>query len=159
MHICRVSDSVMSSSSRLHGVQPARLLCPWNSPGKNTGVDNLFSSGDLSDPRIEPGSPALQADSLPSETPGKPHWTSGIYGITEFPNLPQRFCKVKGHTFALFPPEVNYFFQEMTFVFLAYNLLRCFKKNPNNWNLEIDNLPQMGDAIYFQKPVENFFLL
>ena len=22
----------------LHGLQPARVLCPWNSPGKNTGV-------------------------------------------------------------------------------------------------------------------------
>ena len=32
-----------------------------------------FSSpGDLSDPRVEPGSPALQADSLPSEPPGNP---------------------------------------------------------------------------------------
>ena len=32
-----------------------------------------FSSpGDLPDPRIEPGSHALQADSLPSEPPGKP---------------------------------------------------------------------------------------
>ena len=31
-----------------------------------------FSSpGDLPDPGIEPGSPALQADSLPSEPPGK----------------------------------------------------------------------------------------
>ena len=30
-----------------------------------------FSSpGDLSDPRFEPGSPSLQADSLPSEPPG-----------------------------------------------------------------------------------------
>ena len=29
-------------------------------------------SGDLLDPGIEPGSPALQADSLPSEPPGKP---------------------------------------------------------------------------------------
>ena len=27
--------------------------------------------GDLPDPRIEPGSPALQADSSPSEPPGK----------------------------------------------------------------------------------------
>ena len=27
------------------------------------------SPGDLTDPGIEPGSPALQADSLPSETP------------------------------------------------------------------------------------------
>ena len=30
------------------------------------------SLGDLSDPGIEPGSPALQADYLPSEPPGKP---------------------------------------------------------------------------------------
>ena len=28
----------MSDSSRLHGLQPTRLLCPWNFPGKNTGV-------------------------------------------------------------------------------------------------------------------------
>ena len=30
------------------------------------------SPGDLSRPGIKPGSPALQADSLPSEPPGKP---------------------------------------------------------------------------------------
>ena len=30
------------------------------------------SPGNLPDPGIEPGSPALQADSLPSEPPGKP---------------------------------------------------------------------------------------
>ena len=29
--------------------------------------------GDLPDPGIEPRSSALQADSLPSEPPGKPH--------------------------------------------------------------------------------------
>ena len=32
------------------------------------------SPGDLPNPGIEPGSPALQADPLPSEPPGKPHW-------------------------------------------------------------------------------------
>ena len=30
------------------------------------------SPGDHPDPETEPGSPALQADSLPSEPPGKP---------------------------------------------------------------------------------------
>ena len=25
-----------------HGLQPARLLCPWDFPGKNTGVGSLF---------------------------------------------------------------------------------------------------------------------
>ena len=32
------NHSVMTNSLRLHGLQPARLLCPWNSPGQNTGV-------------------------------------------------------------------------------------------------------------------------
>ena len=34
--------SVMSDSLRPHGLQPARLFCPWDSPGKNTGVDCHF---------------------------------------------------------------------------------------------------------------------
>ena len=40
------------------------LLCPWNSPGKNTGVGCHSSPGDLLDPGIEPGSPTLLADTL-----------------------------------------------------------------------------------------------
>ena len=33
-----VSRSVMSYSLQSHGLQPARLLCPWDSSGKNTRV-------------------------------------------------------------------------------------------------------------------------
>ena len=36
-----------------------KLLCPWNSPGKNIESGLPFPS-----PGIKPGSPALQADSL-----------------------------------------------------------------------------------------------
>ena len=32
------SCSVVSDSSQPCGLHPARLLCPWDSPGKNTGV-------------------------------------------------------------------------------------------------------------------------
>ena len=32
------SRSVMSDSLWPHGFQPGRLLCPWDSPGKNAGV-------------------------------------------------------------------------------------------------------------------------
>ena len=35
---CMLSCSVTSDSLRPHGLQPTRLLCPWKSPGKNTGV-------------------------------------------------------------------------------------------------------------------------
>ena len=42
---------------------------------KNTGVGCHFPSpGYLPDQRIQPGSPTLQADSLPSEPPGKPSY-------------------------------------------------------------------------------------
>ena len=32
----------MSDSLRPHGLQPTRVLCPWDSPGKNTGVGCHF---------------------------------------------------------------------------------------------------------------------
>ena len=32
------SHSVVSDSLQPHGLQPTRLLCPWNSPSKDTGV-------------------------------------------------------------------------------------------------------------------------
>ena len=32
------SHSVMSDSSQPHGLKPTRLLCPWDLPGKSTGV-------------------------------------------------------------------------------------------------------------------------
>ena len=37
-----VNLSVVSNSWRPRGLQPARLLCPWDSPGRNTGVGSHF---------------------------------------------------------------------------------------------------------------------
>ena len=37
LHACYVT-SVTSDSVRPYGLQPIRLLCPWDSPGKNIGV-------------------------------------------------------------------------------------------------------------------------
>ena len=31
----------MSDSLRVHGLEPVRLFCPWNSPGQNTRVSSL----------------------------------------------------------------------------------------------------------------------
>ena len=33
-----VSPSAMSDPLQPHGLQPTRLLCPWDSPGKNSGM-------------------------------------------------------------------------------------------------------------------------
>ena len=67
-----VSHSVVSDScnpmdcsppgSSVHGILQARIL-EWVA---------FPSPGDLPDPGIEPGSPALQSVSLASEPPGKP---------------------------------------------------------------------------------------
>ena len=71
----------MPDSLRSHGLYTARLLCSWNYSGKNTGVGSqpFPSPGDLPNPGIKPGSPELQADSLPpkpqgSELPQQSHY-------------------------------------------------------------------------------------
>ena len=49
-----------------------------------------FSSpGDLPDPGIKPGSPALQADALPSEPPGK---SGGRRGLKQKPRVHVLAC-------------------------------------------------------------------
>ena len=42
MCVCTRTHSVVFNPLRLHGLWPARLLHPWNFPGKNTGVGCHF---------------------------------------------------------------------------------------------------------------------
>ena len=56
-----------------HRLYPTRLLCPWNSPGKNTGVGcHFLLQGIFPTQGWNPRLPAWQVDSLPTEPPGKP---------------------------------------------------------------------------------------
>ena len=48
-----LSCSVVSSCLQPFGLWPARLLCPWDSPGKSTGVGAISSSRGSSRPRDE----------------------------------------------------------------------------------------------------------
>ena len=74
-----VNVLAVSDSLRPHGLWPARLPCPWSSSGKNTGVgSHSLLQWNLPDPGVEPGSPALQVDSLPAEPQGKPKNTGVI---------------------------------------------------------------------------------
>ena len=57
--LCDSMDCCLPDSS-VRGILQARIREWWPFP----------SPGDLPDPGIEPGSPELQADSLPSEPPG-----------------------------------------------------------------------------------------
>ena len=66
-----------------HGLKTPRLLCPWNSPGKNSGVGchSLLQGIFLTQEPVSLAPPALQADSLPSEPPGKPEF---LYSKVKF---------------------------------------------------------------------------
>ena len=73
LHICIIALLLLSHFSHVTlcdsmDSSPARLLCPWDFPGKNTGVGcHSLLQGIFQTPRIEPASPvspALQTDSL-----------------------------------------------------------------------------------------------
>ena len=71
--LCAVlSPLVTSNSLQPHGLQPARLLCPWGF-SRQEYWNGLPSPppGDLSNPVIEGRSPSLQANSLTYEPPKK----------------------------------------------------------------------------------------
>ena len=68
--------SVVSDSFRPHGLQPSRLLCPWDSPCKNTGVGcHAFLQGIFPTQGSNPHLLYLlnwQVASLPLAPPGRP---------------------------------------------------------------------------------------
>ena len=73
--VCARSD--VSDSLQPHGLQPARLLCPWDSPGKNTGVgchalllQGIFPTGESNQSLLH-----LQAGSLLLSHLASPHTT------------------------------------------------------------------------------------
>ena len=67
---------VRAYSSRPYGLGPATLLCPWESPGKNTGVGcHALLQGIFLTQGLNPHLFRLlhlQASSLPPAPPGKP---------------------------------------------------------------------------------------
>ena len=53
---CARMPSIVSDSLRSHGLQPARLLCPWDSLGQNTGVGcHFLLQGIFLTQRLNPG--------------------------------------------------------------------------------------------------------
>ena len=77
MHACSVA-SVMSNSLRPYGLQPTRLLCPWDCPDQSTWLSCPFRLlGDLPNPGIQPVSLAflaLAGGFFTTDPPGKSPW-------------------------------------------------------------------------------------
>ena len=64
------SHPVASDSFQHHGLQLTRLLCPWDSPGKNTGGGCLALLQGIFPTQESTRSLTLQADSLSFESSG-----------------------------------------------------------------------------------------
>ena len=65
----RVLSHVQLSGT--HGLQPAGLLCPWNFPGKNTGITISFSRGSAQ-PRGQTCVSGIGRQIFTAEPPGSP---------------------------------------------------------------------------------------
>ena len=98
-----VAVSFSSRFSRFQLCNPmdsTRLLCPWDSPGKNTGVGCCFLFQGLfltleSNPRLT--SPALAGGFSTTEPPGKPARGLGHSKRRREPPLPVSLCPVSNH--------------------------------------------------------------
>ena len=68
-----VSHSVVSSSLRSHGLKPTRLLYPWNSPGKNSGMGSCSLLQGIF--QIQGSTPVshIAGRFFSSGSPGQPH--------------------------------------------------------------------------------------
>ena len=77
--VCVLSYPVASNSLRPHGLQPARLLCPWDFLGKNTGVVCHFLLQTLPDPGIKLVSLALAGGFVTTAPPGKTRSSFGAF--------------------------------------------------------------------------------
>ena len=100
-HNAVLSHSVMSDFLQPHGLQPSRLLCPQGLSRQEywSGLPCL-SPGDLLNPGIEPGSPALQADSLPAELSGL---AKDIFMLQKKKGVVRHSTGVKFEDHVLFP--------------------------------------------------------
>ena len=95
----RVSHPV-ESTLQPRGLQPARLLCPWDSPGRNTGVGCHSLLQGTFRPGIEAGSLALARRFLMSESPGEPQW---CWGQALLALGPQNSTGAQAKTLSTFP--------------------------------------------------------
>ena len=79
IHIHVLSRSVTHNSLRPHRLQSARLLCPWDFPGKNTGVSCH----------------ALLHGIFPTQgsNPGLPHCRQILYHLSHQEKLLRQDCK------------------------------------------------------------------
>ena len=145
----------MSTSLLPHRLQPARLLCPWNSPGKNAGI----SSHSLLQ-RIFPtqgqnlhfrqilyrlsrqGSPYLCIhDTYYQQNPLNTRKRYFLYSIgLLFAKYPPNFSEwsFSNDIFALFSLLAHYFYYDKYFILLFKKFVILYNRNCSSQNISQD---------------------
>ena len=109
------SHSVMSDSLTPHGLQPARLLCPWDSPGKNTGKNCQFLLQRIfPDQGSNPCLQHRQVSPLPLSHQGSPAQCLNRWTTRDVPQFLLR--KYILYANSSFITECNYFYKFKYFI-------------------------------------------
>ena len=126
--LCLVTQSCPALCN-LMNCSPARLLCPWGSSRQEYWSRlPCPPPGDLPNPGMEPRSPALQVDSLPSEPSGKPWWDTLIHFSAVFPLW---------LLILIWSLKLNYCLFPLTFICLCSSLffLKCLPPSLHIWDI------------------------
>ena len=110
-----ISHSVVSDFLQPHGLKPTRLLYPWNSPGKNTGM----------------GCHSLLQEIFPTQASnsGLPHCRQIVYSLSH-QKTSVITCKL------YFLQEIHLFFSFKCSLILAIsNHSNTWHHSPNSWKL------------------------
>ena len=129
--MCAKVTSVLSNSLGPHGLYPTRLHCPWDSPGKNTGVGChallqeifLTQGSNLSHLHLL----HWQADSLPLVPPGKPQMSSWHFKLSKRSWFPTSSLWIALFWWREPAPVMLYF------IFFSYSF--CLWQDSFLWNL------------------------
>ena len=115
--VCVLNHSVLSDPLRPHGLYPTRLLYPWDSPGKNTGVGCHFLLQGIFWPR----------DQIHISSCTLSGWGSSHLFLVCWAILPQRLAKLKCCfcIIEVHPCFIVYAFYFLFFIFLYMHFKLC----------------------------------
>ena len=127
-----LSPSVTSNCLQRHGLQPTRLLCPWDSPGKNPRLScHVLVQGIFPTQGVSPRLLCLlhwQSGSLPQASPGKPIFCakknlSFKNGIIEFKGITHQIETTRGCGFCELWKKQFFTFASMHFLIVILLLI------------------------------------
>ena len=165
-----VSCLVVPDSLLHHGLQPTRLLCPWDFPGKDTGVGcHFLLQGIFPTQGSNPGLLHCRQILYQLSFKGSPiphcseiHILSSYYYKLDHPKINTLFLFLSLSRFELYPMPLNFFDLDLIRSFFFYGFLFYIS---SSWGLLGNSLtlsfpsPLFFSLSYFLSPFSSLLLL